>query len=267
MAIHAPPGHVRVCRGPGAGRRLLPRRQQPPLSAIFPVPAVSDIFKGLFPVAHVDPVPVVPRRSLPPARRTAVLAGVPDLREQPSLRRAVQMHADPASKYWSAQIQLIPWPRRASSSRFLGQPADGDLLELPVPRLDTLAVPRHPLPSTPRTFHSKNRWFNGSSRFLPPNVPSGSSLQPHVASHRTRAARKQAAQQQHPLHHRPRSSCSQIPPNSRAQVEGLFHLQSEPLGKKSTTATVSSNTDRRREQLTGRPWSVIVSVVLRVRGP
>ena len=68
-------------------------------------------------------------------------------------------------EYWSAPMRLIPYPRRAPLYEFLAKLPDGNVLELPVPRLDSLPFhdARYLYSST---FHWKTL-VNGYSGYYP----------------------------------------------------------------------------------------------------
>jgi hypothetical protein len=94
---------------------------------------------------------------------TAILARVP------ASRRALCAGALVAVilvEYWSAPMHLIPYPRRAQLYDFLAQLPDGNVLELPVPRLDAL-----PFHDTRYLYTSTFHWkmlVNGYSGYYPP---------------------------------------------------------------------------------------------------
>ena len=69
-------------------------------------------------------------------------------------------------EYWSAPMRLVPYPRRAELYEFLAQLPDGNVLELPVPRLDALPFDDARYLYT-STFHWKTL-VNGYSGFYPP---------------------------------------------------------------------------------------------------
>jgi hypothetical protein len=69
------------------------------------------------------------------------------------------------AEYWSAPMRLVPYPRRALLYEFLGRLPDGNVLELPVPRLD--ALPFHDASYLyTSTFHWKTL-VNGYSGYYP----------------------------------------------------------------------------------------------------
>ena len=94
---------------------------------------------------------------------TAILARVP------ASRRAlcgVAITIVILVEYWSAPMRLIPYPRRAELYEFLAQLPDGNVLELPVPRLDAL-----PFHDARYLYTSTIHWktlVNGYSGFFPP---------------------------------------------------------------------------------------------------
>ena len=68
-------------------------------------------------------------------------------------------------EYWSAPMRLVPYPRRAQLYAMLAQLPDGNVLELPVPRLDTL-----PFLDTRYLYTSTFHWktlVNGYSGYYP----------------------------------------------------------------------------------------------------
>ncbi len=69
-------------------------------------------------------------------------------------------------EYWSAPMRLIPYPRRALLYEFLARLPDGNVLELPVPRLDSLPFHDASYLYT-STFHWKTL-VNGYSGYYPP---------------------------------------------------------------------------------------------------
>ena len=68
-------------------------------------------------------------------------------------------------EYWSAPMKLVPYPRRAQLYDFLAQLPDGNVLELPIPRLDGL-----PFLDTRYLYTSTFHWktlVNGYSGYYP----------------------------------------------------------------------------------------------------
>jgi hypothetical protein len=97
------------------------------------------------------------------ARTTAaILARIPDS------KRALCGAAIAAVilvEYWSAPMKLVPYPRRPQLYEFLAQLPDGNVLELPVPRLDGL-----PFLDTRYLYTSTFHWktlVNGYSGYYP----------------------------------------------------------------------------------------------------
>ena len=69
-------------------------------------------------------------------------------------------------EYWSAPMRLIPYPRSALLYDLLAKLPDGNVLELPVPRLDTL-----PFHDSRYLYSSTLHWktlVNGYSGYYPP---------------------------------------------------------------------------------------------------
>ena len=70
-------------------------------------------------------------------------------------------------EYWSAPMRLIPYPRRALLYEFLARLPDGNVLELPLPRPDSLPFHDASYLYT-STFHWKTL-VNGYSGYYPPS--------------------------------------------------------------------------------------------------
>ena len=120
------------------------------------------IFKGLRAPSRASILFLLCLGVLAARTTAAILARVPDSKR---IRCGAAIAAVILVEYWSAPMRLIPYPRRAQVYDMLAQLPDGNVLELPVPRPDSL-----PFLDTRYLYTSTFHWktlVNGYSGYYP----------------------------------------------------------------------------------------------------
>ena len=120
------------------------------------------LFKGLRAPSRASVIFLLCLAVLASRAFAAILARVPASKQT---LVATMIAALVLVEYWSAPMRLIPYPRRAPLYDFLARLPDGNVLELPVPRLDSL-----PFHDSRYLYSSTLHWktlANGYSGYYP----------------------------------------------------------------------------------------------------
>ena len=121
-----------------------------------------ELFKGLRAPSRASILFLLCLGVLAARATTTLLARVPDSKRK---LYGAALAAVILVEYWSAPMKLITYPRRAQLYDFLAQLPDGNVLELPIPRLDGL-----PFLDTRYLYTSTFHWktlVNGYSGYYP----------------------------------------------------------------------------------------------------